>query len=62
MIHLNSASIENDFYERKTNESESVKNAQDSIKNIYEMKKILIKRLIKKNDHENQKFNTKSND
>jgi uncharacterized protein YukE len=48
MIYLKSASIENDFYEREADESESVKDAQNSIKNIYEMKKILIKRSIKK--------------
>jgi hypothetical protein len=47
VIHLESASIEDDLYHREIKESESIKDAQRIIKNIYEIERILAKRSIK---------------
>jgi hypothetical protein len=47
IAHLEFASSENDLYERESINSELVENVQEEIKNIYEIKKILIKRSIK---------------
>jgi hypothetical protein len=46
VIHLKSDSGI-DFYDKETKESESVKNAQEKIKNVYEIERILAKRFIK---------------
>jgi hypothetical protein len=46
--HLKSISHEDDFYQRKTTKSESMKDSRGFIKDIYKMKKILIKTSIKK--------------
>jgi hypothetical protein len=46
VIHLESIS-KNDFYERKTKESESIEDTQRNIKDIYEIENILAKRFIK---------------
>lgn len=47
IIHLESASTEDDLYERETKESESIEDAQKNIKDIFEIEKILAKRFIK---------------
>jgi hypothetical protein len=47
IVHLKLASTENDFYERESIESNFVENAQNNTKDIYEIKKIVIKRSIK---------------
>jgi hypothetical protein len=46
VIYLESDS-EIDFYNKKTKESKSMKNAQKKIKNVYEIERILAKRFIK---------------
>ncbi len=47
MTHLESASIEEDSYDRETKESESIEDVQKNIKDIYEVEKIVAKRSIK---------------
>jgi hypothetical protein len=47
IVHLKSASSEKDSYNKEAIESELVKNVQDDIKDVYELKKILAKRFIK---------------
>jgi hypothetical protein len=46
-IHLKSASVEEDSYNKEAKESESIKDVQEKIKDIYEIERILVKRLIK---------------
>jgi hypothetical protein len=47
VVHLKSAFTEQDLYNREAIESELVKDVQDDIKDVYEVKKILAKRFIK---------------
>jgi hypothetical protein len=47
IANLQSTSQKNDFYHRKIKKSESIENAQNVIKNIYEIERVLAKRFIK---------------